>query len=87
MASVNHLLQRPSFYLTEDGLSTRHAAGIDVTPNATRENLPDDWTITAVPGWRSEGMFKQLQSPGAQFGFNGKWGIYLWPESDRSPRR
>lgn len=75
------------FYLTEDGLYTRHAAGIDVAPNAARESLPDDWTITAVPGWRRDGVYKQLQPPGAQFGFNGKWGIYLWPPSDRSPRR
>ena len=67
------------FYHAEDGLYTRQIAGLGRNlPTASRD-LPPQWSITAIPGWRSQGVFKQLQPPAAQLGFVGKWAVYAWP--------
>ncbi len=67
------------FYHAEDGLYTRHIAGLPVDPAAARRDLPPAWSMTAIPGWRDQGIYKQLQPPTAQLGFSGKWSVYLWP--------
>jgi hypothetical protein len=74
------------FYHAEDGLYTRHVAAIDVDNSTARKNLPAQWSITAVPGWRREGVYRHFQPAEAKFGFNGKWGIYLWPRGDPTDR-
>ncbi len=71
------------FYHAEDGLYTRHVASIDLDKTTAMKNLPAHWSITAVPGWRGEGVYRQFQPLDAKFGFNGKWGIYLWPRQDQ----
>ena len=67
------------FYHAEDGLNTRHLAGLPLDPAIARRDLPPAWSMTALPGWREEGNYKQLQPPTAQLGFRGKWSVYLWP--------
>lgn len=66
------------FYHAEDGLYTRHLAGLPLDPAIVRRDLPPAWSLTAIPGWRDEGVYKQLQPPTAQLGYFGKWSIHTW---------
>ncbi|MCX6950636.1 MAG: hypothetical protein NTV51_00370, partial [Verrucomicrobia bacterium] len=66
------------FYHTEDGLNVRRVSGAARPPAAIRRDLPPAWSITAIPGWRDSGVYKQLQPPDARLGFFGKWTIYTW---------
>lgn len=67
------------FYHAEDGLSTRRAASHVRTPELTRRDLPASWTITAVPGWRENGAYRELQPTDAQLGALERWSLFFWP--------
>lgn len=76
------------FYHAEDGLYTRSIAGFARQGAAARRDLPPMWSMSAIPGWRSQGAFTQLQPPDAQLVFIGRWSIYVWrptPEPTRLP--
>ncbi len=67
------------FYHVEDGLSTRRFASLERPPSTTRLDLPASWSITAIPGWREQGVYRELQPLDAQLGFVGKWSVFSWP--------
>jgi hypothetical protein len=67
------------FYHAEDGLYTRRLVQLGRNAAAARRDLPPEWSMTAIPGWRNNGIFRQLQPPGAQLLFIGKWSVYVWP--------
>jgi hypothetical protein len=66
------------FHHTEDGLSTRTAAQLPPSPRAVPVDLPSRWSLSAVPGWRESGYFRQLQPAAAQLSIFGKWTLFAW---------
>lgn len=71
------------FYHAEDGLYTRRIAGLGRDEATAPRDLPPRWSVTAIPGWRDQGSFKQLQPSFAHLGFEGKWTVYSWPSTSR----
>jgi hypothetical protein len=73
------------FYHAEDGLYTRHIAGLGISADVALRNMPPRWSMTAIPGWRNDDVFKQLQPSSAQKYSFGEWTLY--PTAPAAPER
>lgn len=63
----------------EDGLYTRQVAGVELPRGEELDAfLPPHWHVTAIPGWRHQGVYTDFQPDGAQMGKYGNWSLYLW---------
>lgn len=75
------------FYHTEDGLYTRGVARLGPARETARQGLPERWSMTAVQGWRENGVFREFEPAGLQRGAFGKWTLHYWPgPGNGSPR-
>ncbi len=67
------------FYHAEDGLYVRQLAGVPVSPNSARKELPPRWCVTVFrgtdTGW---GMIEQLYPPATQRAEFAEWTLYSW---------
>jgi hypothetical protein len=73
------------FYHTEDGLYTRGAARLGPAPEMALQGLPARWSMTAVQGWRENGVFRELEPASLQRGAFGKWTLHFWPAPENGP--
>lgn len=69
-----------SFHHAEDGLYVRRLAGVPVSSDAVRDNLPPRWCVTVFrgrdTGW---GVIQELYPPGTQRAEFAEWTLYSWP--------
>jgi hypothetical protein len=66
------------FYHTEDGLFVWSRCGLPLSVPQARAHLPPQWSMTAVQGWRENGVFRRYQPSSAQLGAYGKWSLFYW---------